>query len=453
MHRIERPIGHECPALQITDVGPDIGRMFGDRHVQGVERIGFTCEHCGLEQRGALAGRTPTVRGTAVRAHQRRDGEPTGGQRPCLVGTDHRCRSERLDSGKSSDERPVAGELSGPECQVQGVHHRELLWNGGDTQADPGDDGVAPAVAPDQFTRDDGGTEDERNDREHGDETSERPLQGRGRRTHRLDQAADSAIAGGRAGRGHPRQGPSGDDRGARPHGGLFGGSPRHFRHRHRLTREGRFVDRQLGQVDQPCVGGHDVPLVQPHQIADDDLLRPDHDRVPVTRHERSGRSERPQRLEGSSGPALENPAHGRDGHQGGKGNCGVELLADQKIGGGGHQEQRHHRIGQRSQQLPQSAPARRRGDPIRSIGAEAARGIDRAQPLRPLRDHQRVDRWRRLPRRLTARCHVTALADRCRVDGDQARQRGPRAGCRRATVCPCRNSSCRRCPSDSIAR
>ena len=215
------------------------------------------------------------------------------GQGPGLVGADDRGRAERLDGGEPAHQRAHPGHALHAHRQRHRRHGGQALGDRGDGQRDAdlqhGQEGVAPQEAGD----DDHGAEGQHDHDQGMAELGELPLQGSVPGAGLVDQGADLAHLGPRAGGRDDQPAAAVGDR--RAHEGHVGAVAERrdgvgdrvgaLGHGEGFARQRRLLDQQSRGLGHPAVGGHPRPGredddVPGHQLGRGDLApcpAPDH--------------------------------------------------------------------------------------------------------------------------------------------------------------------------------
>jgi hypothetical protein len=197
-------------------------------------------------------------------------------QRASLVGADGADRAERLDRWQPAHQRVLPDHAARAERQQHRHHRRQRLRDGGHRQAHGREDHEHRRLAAQHADH-----EDQRADRQHHEgqplaEGGQALLQRRAQVDGAIQQAGHLAELGGHAGGHHQARSPAVRRRRAleghvEPVAQRRCGFRQHARvlvDGDRLAGQCRFVDLQLGDLDQAQVGRHLVARLQQHDVA-----------------------------------------------------------------------------------------------------------------------------------------------------------------------------------------
>ena len=372
-----------------------------------------------LDQRAVhrvLRGGRP-VRGRRDRQHALAvavdllDHEPVLGQRPGLVGEQHRHRADGLRGAQAPQQDAVLRQAQAAERDERRHEDRQLLGDRGERERQPVEQHVARRLAAEHAEQRHEHARRHGHDQRVARQLGHRALQ-RGRRLLRLrDEAAEPPDLGvlaerdddALAGAGHHR-GPGVQHRGALGERRAGGDRLGPLRGRQGLAGEPGLVRRQAVGRHDAGVGGDEGPGLDEQHVADHEV--PDRDRLRDARapDERVGGAEVAQRPQRALGPDLSDRFDGADDHDDEEDRDRVAQLAEDRREHGHRDQQKHQRLGERLRDLLQDRrglaalrPRRRRAAPLPDLlGRQPVRAAAGALPHR--RERLRVDRDDRRP-------------------------------------------------------
>ncbi len=311
-------------------------------------------------------------------------------ERPRLVDAENGRGSERLDHGHVAGEDAAAREVPGAEGEKDREDHGELLRQYRHRERDAGEQSPDP-VAPRQGVRDDDdGAENEPDDGEVADDAARFPLQGRVLALQGRERPADHADFRIES-RGRHLDDPlpphhhrsrinEGQPVAARtPHPG--GAVPDALVDRDRLPGEQRLVGREAAVPDDRAVGGNAIPLGEDDRIAADHLPSRDAPFGAAPDDERARARQVPQGLERSFGLPLLIEGDRHDDEDEAEEHEPLRRVPEREIDGAAGDEQEEHRLAGHAEGDARHRTARRRGQLVRPVAREPARGLLLGEP------------------------------------------------------------------------
>ncbi len=312
------------------------------------------------------------------------------GQRAGLVRADDGHRTQRFDRGELAGDRVAAGHTLHAEGQRDGQDGRQAFGNGGDGEADGGEEDFAEREGMQTDADRDHQCSEADDDRrqllaELRHLAGQRRLQG----FDFGDQAVDAADLGVRAGGGDHAQAPASGNQGAGighaeavADAGVGGDRVGALVAGHRFAGQCRFLDAQVGCFEQTQVGRDPVARFQ----ADD-----------VTRHQAVGVDLRPLALapdlgagrqhladagQGFLGLAFLDEADDRVDDDDADDDAGVDPVPEQRGDAGGDQQDVDEDVVEVLEEALEQAVSRRRGEAVGTGFGETAGGFLRTQAV-----------------------------------------------------------------------
>ena len=369
---------------------------------------GRRVHQCGL---GGIAGghRLPPLPGQGGIGAQGSDGEGQGplaapgrphvhhghavlGERACLVRADHPGAPQGLHGGQALDDGPPPGHAGHPQGQHNGDDGGQPLGDGGHRQGDGGEKHVQHGPPLEQP-----------HPEHHRAHAQADEGQGLGDLRHLLlegglslslpqQQPGNAAHLGVHAGAGdHAHRPPPGDDGGREHHivplrqgGVLRQGGQQPLGHGDGLAGHGALIGLEGGGLQNPGVGGHQVPRLQMDDVAGHQPVGLQPLKRPVPHHLGQGGRHLPQGLQGLLGAVLlgdgDAGVHHHDDQDDGRIQPVLAAAGPQGQGRRGQQHQDHGvlHLPQEAQQQPLPPPL------LQPVGPPAGQPPLRLRPAQP---------------------------------------------------------------------
>jgi len=305
--------------------------------------------------------------------HQLGDRHAVAGQGAGLVGAEHGDRAQRLDRRRAPDQCLVLGHPPRAQREEHREHHRELLRDGGDRQGQAGQDRVRQAAA----ARHEQGRHQHRgHQRQPGEQGHHAPdfALHRGRLDVQAAQGdADLADLGARAGSGHFGHAVAADHQRAGVDQRFFRGTADPALQRHRFTGQQRFVDVQVGGVQQARIGGNPVAFGKQDDIAHHQFAGGHHARVAVAQHACTWATELAQGVQRAFGflflvdRQADHRQHRKAQQQ------GLAGIAEHQVDRGRSEQEQQHRLAQHAEHDGPVRAMLRSRQGVRAIAAQAS--------------------------------------------------------------------------------
>ena len=318
------------------------------------------------------------------------DHEPVLGERPGLVGEQHRHRADGFRGAKAPQQDAMLRQAQAAERDERRHEDRQLLGDRGERKGQPVEQHVARGLAAEDAEERHEHARRHRHDKRVARQLGHRALQ-RGRRLLRLrDEPAEApdlrvlaepdddslAGAGDDGGPGMQQRGPLGERR-AR----VDGLGP--LRGRQGLAGEPGLVGGQPVRRHHTGVGGDDGPRLDEQHIADHEV--PDRNRLRDARppDERVGRAEVAQRPQRALGADFRDRLDGADDHDDDEDGDRVAELPEDRREHRHHDQQQHERLQERLGDLLQDVGGLALRCPLRRSAAALGNLLCR-EPRRP---------------------------------------------------------------------
>ena len=146
------------------------------------------------------------------------------------------------------------------------------------------------------------------------------------------------------------------------------------------LARQRRLVEAQVGCLDQPSIGDHEVPRLEVQHVAHDDLRGRDRADLPVAGDAGDWQGHPPEGGHRPLRPVLLREADDRVEHDDDGDHGGVGEVADDGRHEARRQEHDDHRVGELAQEQPPGGLRRRLDELVRPVRPESGGGLRRAE-------------------------------------------------------------------------